>query len=131
MIAARGDNAAARFAAVSLGCPDPEALGDFYLRLLGGERLWRSARSVGIQVPGVVLVMQRVQDYRPPVWPGSAIVHLDMTADGDIAAAAARAVEAGAVLADFQPDPRWSVLLDPAGHPFCITSVAPARRPPG
>ena len=64
-------------------------------------------------------------------WPGPAIVHPDMTADGDIAAAAARAVEAGAVLADFQPDPRWRVPLDPAGHSFCITSVAPARRPPG
>jgi catechol 2,3-dioxygenase-like lactoylglutathione lyase family enzyme len=130
MTAVHHDNDAARFAAVSLGCPDPEALGDFYLRLLGGERLWHPARSVGIQVPGVVLVMQRVQN-RPPVWPGPAIVHLDMTAGGDIAAAVARAVEAGAVLADFQPDSRWHVLLDPAGHPFCITSVTPAKRPPG
>ena len=34
-------------------------------------------------------------------------------------------------LADFYlgllggPDPRWRVLLDPAGHPFCITSITP------
>ncbi|MCR6704763.1 MAG: hypothetical protein NVV66_18580, partial [Cellulomonas sp.] len=36
-----------------------------------------------------------------------------------------RAVALGARLADPQPDPRWRVLLDPAGHPFCITTVAP------
>jgi len=24
-----------------------------------------------------------------------------------------------------QPDRRWWVLLDPAGHPFCITTVTP------
>jgi hypothetical protein len=24
-----------------------------------------------------------------------------------------------------QPDPRWKVLLDPAGHPFCLTPFTP------
>ncbi|RZI55165.1 MAG: VOC family protein, partial [Zymomonas sp.] len=32
------------------------------------------------------------------------------------------AVECGATEAEEQPDPRWRVLLDPAGHPFCITT---------
>jgi hypothetical protein len=55
------------------------------------------------------------------------VVHLDLTpsADTDLARAAGRAVDAGAVRADHQPDPRWLVLLDPAGHPFCITTVTP------
>jgi Glyoxalase-like domain len=53
------------------------------------------------------------------------VVHLDLTAGDGVAAVAARAVEAGAVLAEYQPDPRWRVLLDPAGHPFCITTIAP------
>ena len=114
----------ARFAGVSLDCADPAALADFYLELLGGQVLWQSAGSAGLRVPGVVLVMQRVAEYRPPAWPGSSVVHLDLTA-GDGVAAAARAVEAGAVLAEYQPDPRWRVLLDPAGHPFCITTIAP------
>ena len=53
-----------RFAGVSLDCADPAALADFYLALLGGETLWQSAGSVGIRVPGVVLAMQRVEEYR-------------------------------------------------------------------
>jgi hypothetical protein len=119
------DQPIARFAGVSLDCADPAALADFYLELLGGQLLWRSAGSAGLRVPGVVLVMQRVAEYRPPAWPGSSVVHLDLTAGDGVAAAAARAVEAGAVLAEYQPDPRWWVLLDPAGHPFCITTIAP------
>ncbi len=115
----------ARFAGVSLDCADPAVLADFYLGLLGGQVLWRSAGSAGLRVPGVVLVMQRVAEYRPPAWPGSSVVHLDLTAGDGVAATAARAVEAGAVLAEYQPDPRWRVLLDPAGHPFCITTIAP------
>jgi hypothetical protein len=114
-----------RFAGVSLDCADPAVLADFYLALLGGETLWRSAGSVGIRVPGLVLAMQRVEEYCRPAWPGSSVVHLDLTAGEDAAGAAARAVSAGAVLADDQPDPRWRVFLDPAGHPFCITTITP------
>ena len=115
----------ARLVGVSLDCADPAALAGFYLELLGGQLLWRSAESAGIRAPGMVLVMQLVADYRPPAWPGSALVHLDVTAGDDLDGAAARAVRAGAVLAGHQPDPRWRVLLDPAGHPFCITTVVP------
>jgi hypothetical protein len=118
-----------RFAGVSLDCADPAVLADFYLALLGGETLWQSAGSVGIRVPGVVLAMQRVEEYRPPAWPGSSVVHLDLTAGGDAGGAAARAESAGAVLAGYQPDPRWRVLLDPAGHPFCITTMTPPDHP--
>src|ERR1700687_1435855 len=103
----------ARFAGVSLDCADPAALAGFYLEMLGGQVLWRSADSTGIRVPGVVLAMQRVAEYRPPSWPGSSVVHLDLTAGDDVEAAAARAVGAGAVQAEHQPDPRWRVLLDP------------------
>jgi Glyoxalase-like domain len=120
---------ATRFVAVSLDCADPAVLADFYLKLLGGEIGWRSADSVGVRVPGVVLAMQRVAGYRPPAWPGSSIVHLDLGAGEDLEPAAARAVEAGAVQAEDQPDPRWRVLLDPAGHPFCITTMTPPDGP--
>lgn len=118
-----------RVAGVSLDCADPAVLAGFYLALLGGETLWHSAGSVGIRVPGAVLAMQRVEEYRPPAWPGASVVHLDLAAGGDAGGAAARAVKAGAVLADYQPDPRWRVLLDPAGHPFCITTMTPPDHP--
>jgi hypothetical protein len=108
---------------ISLDCPDPQRLADFYRGLLSGRQLWAKEHSVGIEVPGAVLVAQRVDRYVPPTWPGASIVHLDLSAD-DLGAAAERAVELGATLPE-QPDPRWRVLLDPAGHPFCLTPFTP------
>jgi hypothetical protein len=115
-----------RFVGVSLDCADPAELAEFYLRLLGGRVLWSRPSSVGVQVPGGLLIPQRVESYRPPQWPGSSIVHLDLTAGDRLDEPVQRAVALGARLADPQPDPRWRVLLDPAGHPFCITTVAPS-----
>ena len=114
-----------RFVGVSLDCANPAELAEFYLRLLGGRVLWRRPSSVGVLVPGVLLVPQRVEGYQPPSWPGSSIVHLDLTAGDELDEPVERAVALGARLADPQPDPRWRVLLDPAGHPFCVTTVAP------
>lgn len=113
----------ARLVGISLDCPEPQRLADFYRELLGGRQLWAKESSVGVEVPGVVLVAQRVDGYVPPVWPGTAIVHLDLTAD-DLGTAEERAVALGATL-PHQPDPRWRVLLDPAGHPFCLTPFTP------
>lgn len=113
----------ARLVGISLDCPEPQRLADFYRELLGGRQLWAKESSVGVEVPGVVLVAQRVDGYVPPVWPGAAIVHLDLTAD-DLGTAEERAVALGATL-PHQPDPRWRVLLDPAGHPFCLTPFTP------
>ena len=46
----------------------------------------------------------------------------------DLDEAAAEAERLGARPAPNQPDPRrWRVLLDPAGHPFCLTNQIPAR----
>lgn len=128
-------SAALRFVGVSLDCADPAELATFYLSLLGGRLLWGNAESAGVQVPGVVLVMQRVRNYRRPRWPDASIVHLDLTAgdrlgepehtavtDRDIRQ---QAIALGAEPVDPQPDTRWRVLLDPAGHPFCITTLTP------
>ena len=112
-----------RVAALSLDCSDPQQLADFYVALLGGRMLWAKQSSAGVDVAGLVLVMQRMHPYEPPVWPGRAVVHLDLTAQ-DIDAATERAVALGATRPD-QPDPRWRVLLDPAGHPFCLTPFTP------
>lgn len=49
-------------------------------------------------------------------------MHLDLAA-ADLDAAQAHALNLGAVLAPEQPSPdRWRVLLDPAGHPFCLSA---------
>jgi len=98
-------------------------LAAFYLDLLGGELLWQNADSAGVRVPGVTLVAQRVTPYVPPVWPDASVVHLDLSAASDVDEPSARAVSLGAAEVDPQPDVRWRVLLDPAGHPFCITTI--------
>jgi hypothetical protein len=48
--------------------------------------------------------------------------HLDLRAD-DLDATEALALELGAAKPAHQPgEERWRVLLDPAGHPFCLLS---------
>ncbi|MHB1774086.1 MAG: VOC family protein [Acidimicrobiales bacterium] len=93
--------------------------------MLDGEQLWRSEWSVRLRVQGAVLAMQRVDNYQPPTWPGSAVMRLDLRAEGEFDRSETRALELGATRAQFQPDPRWRVLSDPAGHLFCITTVVP------
>ena len=52
-----------------------------------------------------------------------AVDSLDLAVD-DLAAAEQACVELGATVADPQPGETWRVLLDPSGHPFCLTSAA-------
>jgi hypothetical protein len=93
---------------ISLDCARPKRLADLYRVLLGGRQLWARESSVGIEVPGAVLVAQQVDRNVPPDWPGTAIVHLDLTAD-DLGAAEEQAIALGATPPE-QPDPRWRVL---------------------
>src|SRR5215217_2085390 len=95
-----------RFVAVSLDCADPAELAEFYLQMLGGRLLWSRPTSVGVQVPGLLLIPQRVENYRPPEWPGASIVHLDLTAGERLDEPVERALALGARPADPQSDPR-------------------------
>ena len=65
----------------------------------------------------------RIDDYSRPSWPTPSVpkqFHLDLAVD-DMAAAEAQCLELGATRPDHQPgDGKWTVLLDPSGHPFCI-----------
>jgi hypothetical protein len=46
-------------------------------------------------------------------------MHFDFQV-GDLDTAVAEAVELGATIAQFQPNDNLRVLIDPAGHPFCL-----------
>ena len=110
-------------AGTSIDCADPVQLAHFYLALLGGEQLWENSESVGIRTQsGLNIVAQKIANHIPPRWPSNSIVHFDIDAAGDLDGAVAYAIECGAREAAEQPDHRWRVLLDPAGHPFCITT---------
>lgn len=115
-----------RLTATVLDSPDPPALARFYQRLLGWpigseDPTWVTLRPDG---GGAGLSFQLEPDHVPPVWPAASDrpqmqAHLDIEVD-DLEAAVAAAVEAGGRLADFQPQDDVRVLLDPAGHPFCL-----------
>lgn len=34
-----------------------------------------------------------------------------------------RLLQLGATRPEYQPNERWRVLVDPAGHPFCLTTA--------
>jgi catechol 2,3-dioxygenase-like lactoylglutathione lyase family enzyme len=101
-------------------------MADFYGRLLGWEVTFSEPQWVLMRNPagGTGLSFQAEAGYREPVWPEQPnaqdkMLHLDIKVD-DLDRAVAHALECGARLAEFQPQERVRVLLDPAGHPFCL-----------
>lgn len=113
-------------ATVVLDCADAHALAAFYGRLLGWEIALSEPDWVLMRDPagGTGLAFQSEAWYRPPVWPEQngaqqKMLHLDLQVD-DLEAAGRHAIEAGAVLAEHQPQSGVRVYLDPAGHPFCL-----------
>ncbi|MCV7169544.1 VOC family protein [Mycobacterium manitobense] len=119
-----------RLGATSIDCPDPAALADFYAALLGMHRLVEAPDGsvVAITDGTGVLAFMRVTDYVAPTWPEPGQLqqmHLDVSVD-DITDAVAQAVALGAREAAHQQAPSlWRVMLDPVGHPFCLTTVTP------
>jgi catechol 2,3-dioxygenase-like lactoylglutathione lyase family enzyme len=126
-----------RVTSVSIHTPDPRALAAFYRRLLG----WTRSREEGPR-PGSppedgwaqlgppegdnspTLNFEYEPEYVEPVWPTVSgqqqiMTHIDIEVE-DLDAAVAWAIEQGARVAEFQPQQHVRVMLDPAGHPFCL-----------
>ncbi|MFE3317493.1 VOC family protein [Nocardia sp. NPDC059195] len=122
--------AVARLAAIALDSDDTVRLGYFYRDLLDLAVVYESEELVVLRADGVMITVERVANHRPPDWPADSIpkqLHLDLFVD-DLNEAEAAALAIGARKPDTQPAPdKWRVLLDPAGHPFCIT-LPPAGR---
>jgi len=113
---------------VALDCADPTELSEFWANMLGGDVIVVSPNVVAVRTPWVWLTALRVENYTPPTWPSDDVpkqMHLDLAVT-DLDEAAAEAERLGAHLASNQPAPdRWRVLMDPAGHPFCLTNQIP------
>ncbi|NEB81880.1 VOC family protein [Streptomyces sp. SID14478] len=117
-----------RLGSVSLDCDDPRTLAAFWAATLGGEITVESDAVCAVELGSLLLVTVRVPDHRPPQWPNGLPkqFHLDVAVT-DLDEAERRTLAAGATKATEQPNPdRWRVLLDPAGHPFCLTTLIPA-----
>jgi catechol 2,3-dioxygenase-like lactoylglutathione lyase family enzyme len=115
-----------RMAATVLGAPDARALASFYRRLLGWTVADDEPDWVRLTDPdgGAGLSFQSEPDHAAPTWPTTGgeqqmMMHLDIAVE-DLAEAVTAAQSLGARLADWQPQERVRVLIDPAGHPFCL-----------
>jgi predicted enzyme related to lactoylglutathione lyase len=106
--------------------PDPGALARFYSELLDWPIGHEEPGTAILAAPGgsVFFVFQQATGYQAPVWPPvegqqRPMMHLDFQV-GDLDDAVAEAVALGATVAATQPQEHVRVLLDPAGHPFCL-----------
>jgi catechol 2,3-dioxygenase-like lactoylglutathione lyase family enzyme len=112
--------------ATVLDAPDPRELARFYERLLGWPVTSDDPAWVTLQPPGggPGLSFQLEELYERPTWPAERgrqqmLLHMDIEVE-DLDVGVAYALEAGATLAEFQPQENVRVLLDPVGHPFCF-----------
>jgi predicted enzyme related to lactoylglutathione lyase len=109
----------------AIEAPDPTALAAFYSQLVGWGIVHQEPGTVVLAPPGsVYVVVQQAAGYQRPVWPPAdghqrPMMHLDFQV-ADLDAGVATAVGLGATVADHQPQANVRVLLDPAGHPFCL-----------
>jgi predicted enzyme related to lactoylglutathione lyase len=116
---------------ITLDCSDAEVLAAFYSRLFGWDVTARDGAGwVQLRNPqgGVGLNLQAEPWYQPPVWPEQSghqtkMIHLEVMVD-DLDAAERLVIHCDGVTAAHQPadrDPaRLRIMLDPAGHPFCL-----------
>lgn len=110
--------------ATVLDTPDPRGLARFYATMLGWPIGTDDPEWVTLRPGGPGLSFQLEADHVPPVWPAGPgdprmQAHLDVAVD-DLDAAVEFARSLGGTLAEFQPQADVRVMLDPAGHPFCL-----------
>lgn len=120
-----------RVSAVTLSSPNTRRLAQFYAQLLSWVVVDDSGGWLRVRPPagGMGLSFHHEDRYRPAVWPSEdgeqlMMMHLDVGVD-DLDAGVARAIELGATVAEFQPQPHVRVMLDPDGHPFCLFVSGP------
>ncbi len=112
---------------VVLDAPDGAQLARFYARLLGWQLFNEDENGAALapsEDAGYNLGFETEKHYVRPVWPTEPgkpqmSMHLDIEVD-DLEHAVAYAVEIGAEVASYQPQETVRVMLDPAGHPFCL-----------
>ena len=120
---------------VTLDCKNPRELAEFYAELLHWEIPFYNEDFACLGAPGAAqgaypgMTFQRNPEYLPPVWPEESgaqqqMAHLDFAVN-DLEEAVSHAVRCGATVAERQFSADWRVMLDPAGHPFCLCPMKP------
>jgi predicted enzyme related to lactoylglutathione lyase len=116
--------------AVIVDCHDPERQAEFWAHALSYKVSHRNPGEFQVSDPaaaGVSLYFMKVPE--PKV--GKNRLHLDVATAGPMEDEVARLAEAGATLVEVRQDPAsldnpdtWTVMLDPEGNEFCVTSTA-------
>lgn len=117
----------------TMDCTEPYESAKFYAELLHWEiafhdENWACIGAAGAQqgaYPGILF--QRNPGYCPPVWPDAPeaqqqMAHLDFAVN-ELEQSVQHALQCGATVADKQFSKDWTVMLDPAGHPFCLCAM--------
>lgn len=114
---------------VTVDCKDPKALSDFYIRMLQWEKTYEAEGFIIISSStcNVRIGFQKNAEHIPPVWPEVANaqqqqVHLDFKVRDKehMKQMVEHAIKCGATKAVEQFSDLWTVMVDPAGHPFCF-----------
>ena len=123
---------------ITLDCKDAHELADFYTAFLGWEKRCDDPEFIEVSAQkGEPLFrgehpfiwIQQNDDFVPPIWPEEPerqqqMVHIDFAVN-DIEKAVQHAIDCGARKSAEQYSENWTVMFDPAGHPFCLAQLKP------
>lgn len=121
---------------ITLDTDNAHKLADFYAALLGWEKRCDDPEFIEVSTQkGEPLFrgehpfiwIQQNPNYKPPVWPEEPevqqqMMHIDYAVN-DINKAVEHALKCGATKSDKQYSDNWTVMFDPAGHPFCLSEL--------
>lgn len=117
----------------TVDCEAPHELAKFYAALLKWKAMSIDEEWACVYAPGTnqgsypCILFQRNPEYKPPVWPEESdaqqqMAHVDFAVN-DLEKAVRHAIHCGAKIADEQFSSDWTVMFDPAGHPFCLCQM--------
>jgi predicted enzyme related to lactoylglutathione lyase len=124
----------------TVDCKDPQELAKFYGALLKWEVMSMGEEWACVYAPGTnqgtypSILFQQNHEYIQPVWPEKPeaqqqMAHLDLAVN-DLEKAVQYAINCGATVAEEQFSSDWTVMMDPAGHPFCLCQMKSVMESP-
>lgn len=118
-----------RIKTVNMDCGNAAEMAAFWSKFLGWDVSYDDGNFKLIQDPsgGTGVSFQERPDYIVPTWPEEEglqqkMLHLEIQVE-DVQEAAEFAIACGGRLASFQGRADLRVMLDPAGHPFCLFTI--------
>ena len=117
-----------RLGSIALDCADTAELSSFWADLLGGEIAFSSDEFAAVRTDRIWLAATQVEGHTPPTWPDGRVPSRSISTWPSTTSprpSSGRCPWAPSVPRP-QPAPdRYLVLLDPAGHPFCLSTQIP------